>query len=263
MKKCFHFTKNRFLKSILKQGLQPKFGANCSIIGDGNGEKISYSIEQDKAVQMFMALYEIYYRIADGRVKEESYDEIGREAISDLQNSESFEEWEEPGVYLMFDGDYIENANNDESKPHDSYTDKTIPSEQLKVCVIKNKKTGEIFSSKYDVVCFWIAKSNNKRFSFYCMDYKERINEFKSEEFEMDYIELSKFCEMYPEKLEEKKVDFTEDKMATQGTAVREITVSEVGDLAKSTPQSIKKEAINAVTRLKERSRGGQSYDDK
>ena len=40
MKECFHFTKNRFLKSILEYGLQPKFGTNCSIIGDRKGEKI-------------------------------------------------------------------------------------------------------------------------------------------------------------------------------------------------------------------------------
>lgn len=261
MKECFHFTKNRFLKSILEYGLQPKFGTNCSIIGDRKGEKISYSIGQEEARKMFTALYEIYCRIDDGRVNEESYDEIGRKAIADLQNSVSFEDWEEHGVYLMFDGDYIGNANNDESKPHDSYTDKTIPSEQLKVCAIKNKKTGEVFSSKYDVVCFWIAKSNDKKFSFYYMDYKERINKFKAKEFEMDYIGLSKFCEMYPEKLEGKKENFTEGKMESQGTPVREVTVSEVGDLAKSTPRSIKDGSINAVTSPAEIIQEGQFYD--
>lgn len=204
MKECFHFTKNRYLKNILEQGLQPKFGTNCSIIGDRKGAKISYSIGQEEAEKMFTALYEIYFRIRDGRVNEEGYDDAGKKNIANLQKSESFEAWEEPGVYLTFDGEWMEKSNNDESKLHDSYTDQTIPPEQLKVCIIKNKKTGEIISSKYDVACFWIAKSKNVDFSFYYMKYKDRIQKFKSEEFEMDYIDLSEFYEKYFEKAEEK-----------------------------------------------------------
>lgn len=204
MKECFHFTKSRFLKSILENGLQPSFGTNCSIIGDGKGEKVSYSIGTEQATKMFKGVYEIYCRIADGRVNEESYDEIGKKAIAELQNSKNFEDWEEPGVYLTFNGENINGSNMDESKPYDSYTNMPIPPEQLKVCVIKNKETGEIISSKYDVVCFWIAKSNNKKSGFYNIEYKDRIKEFQSEKYEMDYIGLDVFCEMYPEKLEEK-----------------------------------------------------------
>lgn len=204
MKECFHFTKSRFLKSILENGLQPSFGANCSIIGDGKGEKVSYSIGTEEATKMFKGVYEIYCRMADGRVNEESYDEIGKKAIAELQSSRDFESWEEPGVYLTFNGENINGSNMDESKPYDSYTNMTIPPEQLKVCVIKNKETGEIISSKYDVVCFWIAKSNNKESGFYNIEYKDRIKEFQSEKYEMDYMGLDVFCKMYPEKLEEK-----------------------------------------------------------
>jgi len=141
--------------------------------------------------------------MADGRVNEEGYDDRGKKAIAKLQNSSSFEEWEEQGVYLMFDGDCISDSNMDEFKPYDSYTYTAIPPEQLKVCVIKNKETGEIITSKYDIVCFWIARSNNQEMGFYNVEYKDRIKEFESEKYEMEYIGLDLFCEMFPEKLEE------------------------------------------------------------
>ena len=57
MKECFHFTKNRFLKSILEYGLQPKFGTNCSIIGDRKGKKFHIQSDRkklEKCLQYYM-----------------------------------------------------------------------------------------------------------------------------------------------------------------------------------------------------------------
>lgn len=224
MKECFHFTKDRFLKSILENGLQPNYGANCSIIGDGKGEKISYSVGTEQATKMFEGLYGIYCRIADGRVNEAGFDERGKQAIAELQNATDFEDWEEPGVYLTFDGECISDLNMDESKPYDSYTHDSIPPEQLKVCVIRNKETGEIISSKYDIVSFWIARDKNHTFGFYDLQYADRIAEFEAEKYEMDYIGLDLFCEMFPEKLEESK---EADEMSLPGEDEKEVIPSE------------------------------------
>ena len=205
MKECFHFTKNKYLRTILEQGLQPTFGTNCSIIGDQVGAKVSYSVGSQGATKMFVGVHGIYSRMAEGRVNEEGFDEHSLKAIHELQQAKDFEDWEGQGVYLVFDGECIDEEHRVETKPYDAYTDMPISPEQLRVCVIRNKETGEMISSKYDIVNFWLAREQEKTGAFYRMDYSERIEEPKSDNYEMEYVELARFCELHPELLGEEK----------------------------------------------------------
>lgn len=205
MKECFHFTKNKYLRTILEQGLQPTFGTNCSIIGDQVGAKVSYSVGSQGATKMFVGVHGIYSRMAEGRVNEEGFNEHSLKAIHELQQAKDFEDWEGQGVYLVFDGERIAEEHRVETKPYDAYTDMPISPEQLRVCVIRNKETGEMISSKYDIVNFWLAREQEKTGAFYRMDYGERIEEFKSDKYEMEYVELARFCEMHPEILGEER----------------------------------------------------------
>ena len=205
MKECFHFTKNKYLRTILEQGLQPTFGTNCSIIGDQVGAKVSYSVGSQGATKMFVGVHGIYSRMAEGRVNEEGFNEHSLKAIHELQQAKDFEDWEGQGVYLVFDGECIAEEHRVETKPYDAYTDMPISPERLRVCVIRNKETGEMISSKYDIVSFWLAREQERTGIFYRMDYKERIEEFKSDKYEMEYIELARFCEMHPELLGEER----------------------------------------------------------
>ncbi len=205
MKECFHFTKNKYLRTILEQGLQPTFGTNCSIIGDQVGAKVSYSVGSQGATKMFIGVHGIYSRMAEGRVNEEGFNERSLKAIHELQQAKDFEDWEGQGVYLVFDGECIAEEHRVETKPYDAYTDRPISPEQLRVCVIRNKETGEMISSKYDIVNFWLAREQEKTGAFYRMDYSERIEELKSDKYEMEYVELARFCELHPELLGEEK----------------------------------------------------------
>jgi hypothetical protein len=205
MKECFHFTKNKYLRTILEQGLQPTFGTNCSIIGDQVGAKVSYSVGSQGATKMFVGVHGIYSRMAEGRVNEEGFNEHSLKAIHELQQAKDFEDWEGQGVYLVFDGECIAEEHRVETKPYDAYTDMPISPEQLRVCVIRNKETGEMISSKYDIVNFWLAREQEKTGAFYRMDYGERIEELKSDKYEMEYVELARFCEMHPELLGEER----------------------------------------------------------
>ena len=205
MKECFHFTKNKYLRTILEQGLQPTFGTNCSIIGDQVGAKVSYSVGSQGATKMFVGVHGIYSRMAEGRVNEEGFNEHSLKAIHELQQAKDFEDWEGQGVYLVFDGECIAEEHRVETKPYDAYTDMPISPEQLRVCVIRNKETGEMISSKYDIVNFWLAREQEKTGAFYRMDYGERIEELKSDKYEMEYVEIARFCEMHPELLGEEK----------------------------------------------------------
>ena len=201
MKECFHFTKNKYLKNILENGLQPTFGTNCSIIGDQVGAKVSYSVGTKGATKMFTGVHGIYSRMSEGFVNEEGFNEQSLKAIHELQQAKDFEEWEGQGVYLVFDGECIDEEHRVETKPYDAYTDMPISPEQLRVCVIRNKETGEMISSKYDIVNFWLAREQEETGIFYRMDYEERIEEFKSDKYEMEYVELARFCELHPELL--------------------------------------------------------------
>ena len=239
MKECFHFTKNKYLRTILEQGLQPTFGTNCSIIGDQVGAKVSYSIGSQGATKMFVGVHGIYSRMAEGYVNEEAFDEHSLKAIHELQQAKDFEEWEGQGVYLVFDGECIDEEHRVETKPYDAYTDMPISPEQLRVCVIRNKETGEMLSSKYDIVSFWLAREQEETSIFYRMDYEERIEEFKSDKYEMEYVELARFCEMHPELLgEERDIQTTlpqvvEDKKTKFGlTSIRQF-VSKIKDKIK------------------------------
>ena len=62
-----------------------------------------------------------------------------------------------------------------------------------------------MISSKYDIVNFWLAREQEKTGAFYRMDYSERIEELKSDKYEMEYVEIARFCEMHPELLGEEK----------------------------------------------------------
>ena len=205
MKECFHFTKNKYLRTILEQGLQPTFGTNCSIIGDQVGAKVSYSVGSQGATKMFVGVHGIYSRMAEGRVNEEGFNEHSLKAIHELQQAKDFEDWEGQGVYLVFDGECIAEEHRVETKPYDAYTDMPISPDQLRVCVIRNKETGEMISSKYDIVNFWLAREQEKTGAFYRMDYADRIEELKSDKYEMEYVEIARFCEMHPELLGEEK----------------------------------------------------------
>lgn len=219
MKECYHFTKIRYLESILNNGLQPMRGPNCSLLGDKKA-KVSYSVGKENAAKMFRSLFEIYLTCKEGIVSEEIFGEEHKKVIA----SKSFEEWEELGVYLMFDGEGIKKRNKNEAKPDDSYTKEAIPPEELKVCVIRDNRTGEVFSSKYDIVCYWSAESEQSQRSLYAMEYKEKITKFKNNEFYMDSIPLSEFCEMY---------------LGIKGE--KALTTSQIGKKTESSPSEDKK----------------------
>lgn len=200
----YHFTKMKFLEFILKEGLIPQNGINCEILSDIK-TKISYSIGSDGATRMFGALYEIYYRFTDepygflsskNQIKLKSNYETGMTEGKDIR--QCFEEWEEEGVYLCFDDEAITGSKS-EIKPHDASTDQTISSDKLKVCVIRKRNSEEITYSKFDIVCFWIAKNNSHKnyAKWFSMDYENKINQFANNEYYLDYVELDKFCEQY------------------------------------------------------------------
>ena len=196
MKLCYHFTNKEQLESILSEGLKPKYGINSQLIGNSRKEKVYYSVGEEATIKIFAAFYEILLRALDGRISSELYETYSAELKQKLANSHDVESFMGEGLYLFFDGDTLNNFN--EEKLKDANTTDTIPPENLYVCVLKDETTGEIVSTKSsDIVTYFIAKRTNnfkdvmKMVGFFAFDIEKRVEEFRNIPLIVDYIPLS------------------------------------------------------------------------
>ena len=202
MNKCYHFTKNKYIDSILENGLVPMYKDNCTLLGDNRGSKISYSKGELNAIKMFASFYEIYYRVKDDFINYDLFDNSNIDVINEIKKSEDFSEWINDGPFIMFDGDSLINKNEDNLK--DCYTTETISFDKLNVCVIKNKYNQDIsLTNKTEIINYFIAKNSsdyNESINlggFYAMNNKEEIEEFRNDSYYIDYVSLLEYKENY------------------------------------------------------------------
>ena len=198
MKLCYHFTNKDQLESILSEGLKPQCGINSQLISDSRKEKVYYSVGEEATIKIFTAFNEILLRALDGKISPELYETYSDEIKQKLETSHDVESWMGDGIYLAFDGDTLNNFNEEQLK--DAYTSDTIPPENLYVCVLKDETSGEIVSTKpSDIVTYFIAKRTNN-FSealniagFFALDIEEKVEEYRNTPLTVDYIPLSKY----------------------------------------------------------------------
>ena len=202
MKICYHFTNKDQLESILVEGLKPQCGINSQLISDSRKEQVYYSVGEEATIEIFVSFNEILSRALDGRISPELYETYSDEIKQKLETSRDVESWMGDGIYLVFDGDTLNNFN--EEKLKDAYTSDTIPPENLYVCVLKDKTSGEIISTKSsDIVTYFIAKRTNNFkevmdiAGFFAFDIKERVEEFRKIPLIVDYIPLSNYYKLY------------------------------------------------------------------
>ena len=192
MTDCYHFTKIEYLDDIVKHGLIPSIGNNSIILNDIYLDKVSYSIGIDGAIEMFLGLYEIYFNIINSNDDRSNYFLSRRRLFYEIMSSSNFKSWQKEGVYLRFDGDLL-NKKFDEEK-YDCYTTEVIPSKILSVCILKNRLDNSIISfSMYDIINYWLSRTDNYNNSFYYNEFKEDINKYKKIDCYVDYIDLSEF----------------------------------------------------------------------
>lgn len=198
MKLCYHFTNKDQLESILSEGLKPQCGINSQLISDSRKEKVYYSVGEEATIKIFTSFNEILLRALDGKISPELYETYSDEIKQKLETSHDVESWIGDGIYLAFDGDTLNNYNEEQLK--DAYTTDTIPPENLYVCVLKDETSGEIISTKpSDIVTYFIAKRTNN-FSealniagFFALDIEEKVEEYRNTPLTVDYIPLSKY----------------------------------------------------------------------
>lgn len=206
MNRCYHSTKLSNLKSILQDGLRPNYGSNSSLIADQKKGKLYYSVGEESAVKMFSNFNTFFYRVVDGFINEESFkvslspDEYQKhqQNVQDIIKCGDFDEYFKDQIYLSFK-DYVIDDRHEED-PVDSYTSEPIPSDQLKVCVIRSKANDSICTfSMIDIYCYLHAKHPEYEEGLETWDYKTMIDRYRGDNYYMDYISLERFCELYPD----------------------------------------------------------------
>ena len=116
----------------------------------------------------------------------------------------------------MFDGSNIESTggNNGHINPFDTGIKETIESNNLKVCILRNKQTDEISYSKFDFVQYLMTNLTKEDYSkmpneiiddinLYKQAHTEEMDKFKNSSYKEDYMTLDEFCQTFKSEIEE------------------------------------------------------------
>ena len=144
-KECFHFTYLNRAFSIREKGLTARVEDNSQVVKD-TSTKVSFS------------------------------DGTNHDMEKKVLESESFEEFLGDGMYFIFDGTNIENTggNSGHINPFDAGTKESINPNDLKVCMLRNKQTGELAYSKFDFAQYLMMNLT-------CEDYSKMPEEIISD----------------------------------------------------------------------------------
>lgn len=180
MEKYYHFTSYENLKNINEYGLIPQNGDRTKSIGDNRcaiflSQGILNTILMysnilhhynnnsgnlgTKAIRYYKNQIEEYNKQAkEVPLTEEDIAEVNAmkkaiERIKHIMLYKDFFEYIDNGVYLSISN--IEDINTIDTK--DCYTTKNIPSEVIKVVLLKNRQTGELIDSREKVLAYFMS----------------------------------------------------------------------------------------------------------
>ena len=164
-KECFHFTTLERLNNINKNGLEARSEDRSKAVSDSK-KKISYSDSKIGAIGLYCNFEQVYLEFKVGiRPKRNTPEEF--EMRDKILQTKDMEEFLGDGLYLMFDGTGIDNTggNTGHGGIYDASTYKSIPSNKLKVCLIKDNDTGTYSYSRKDFIHFLMASMTEEEFS--------------------------------------------------------------------------------------------------
>lgn len=191
----YHQTKIENLKLILEKGLICKNGTNSKAIKDTK-EAVFFSEGIVGAICLQAAFKYKFDKLKKGTSHE----------------GETLEEFLGESVFLRFDSYGIQNENfqGEEFSFFNGWTTKKVEPKKLKVCILKNKKSGEITYRKNDIIKYMMAitpvesiKKGNKYIEKVTQDYyksrSEELSKFNADEYSLEDIPIEKFYEEYIE----------------------------------------------------------------
>lgn len=181
----YHMTENKYLESIFKEGLVPQQGIRSNLIGESK-KAVFYSQGFEGVIAMFFMMIErfIEYCGSSGDIHIDAYNQFLKmadakqkqgkeisqtlasaienekrivETVYKVRNASNWQEFLGDGVYLSITNINEEDSNS-ESTFYNSWTTSIISPENISVVILNNQITGEVLTSKYDIVNCFISK---------------------------------------------------------------------------------------------------------
>lgn len=173
----YHMTKNKYVRQIRKEGLQPLNGEQSKIIGDTK-KCVFYSQGKEGAIVMYLAfrkkyedlkgergneLLKMYKDYLDGKLelsKEASIILTNRvKQIEAIRCTENFRDYYEEGPYFSIQNLKVEEIDDKQFNFANSWVTETIQPNQLQVVSLRNKRNGEVTASKHDVIKYMMSQT--------------------------------------------------------------------------------------------------------
>lgn len=232
----FHFTRPEYLfgeEGILKNGLIPRCGELNQTVEDRR-EIVCFSEGAEGLISMacnFSKTYDDVSSMFQGKspseietiIQERFRSEARRKSAREVAQTSNFEEFMGDRIFLTFSADDIEIENESVKKTEeygkistgmefaDGSTSKAIPPHILKVCVLRNKQTGECTYSRDDIVKYMMlthpvdtlhqgTPDHQKRRQEYYQDRAEEISSMA--DYEMEYMDLQEFYREFRSELD-------------------------------------------------------------
>lgn len=188
----YHHTRVSDLQSILQNGLEVRNGTYCQAIKDKK-TKVFFSEGMEGAIAMASAFQNKFdYKKMGTKWEDKTLEDLLGERVFLRFSAEGIENESEQGNFAFADG----------------WTSQGIEPQKLKVCILKNIKTGEISYQRDDILKYMIAtnpieffKNGNERqkdeIKKYYEKRSEELAEFNMEDYSLEDMDLDKFYEQY------------------------------------------------------------------
>lgn len=209
MKKYYHMSSLDKVRSISNVGLMPSEDDNK--LGNDIENKVSFSEGMTGVVAKYANCQKHYDLIKSGVVGG-----VEPDIVEKIKATESMQDYLGDGVFLIFDGENIENKKNF----MDGATDSSIDSDDLQVCILRNNETGEVTYSRFNIVHYMMSKVPLETISYsgidesedkiekktevirqdisnYVKEHEKEINTYKYGDYTLENISVKSFCMQY------------------------------------------------------------------
>ncbi len=210
MKKYYHMVSLDKIRSVSNIGLMPNCEDSNKLINDTEN-KVNFSEGMTGVVAKYANCQKHYDLIKSGVVGG-----IKPELVKKIQTTNSMQEYFGDEVFVIFDGEEVEN----EKDFMDGITDKSIDSENLNVCLLKNNQTGEVTYYGSNIAHYMMAKVPIETINYsgsdsgkdkiekkteiirqdvsnYVKSHEEEINTYKYGDYTLENIPVKSFCMQY------------------------------------------------------------------
>ena len=210
MKKYYHMASLDRIRSISNVGLTPNDEDSNKLVKDIEN-RVNFSEGMTGVVAQY-ANYQKHYDL----IKSGVVGGVEQETVERVQTTQNMQEYLGEGVYISFNGEKFENEKNFMN----GATDKSIDSEEINVCLLRNNETGEVSYLSSNIVHYMMARIPVETINYigtdiskenaekrteairqdvlsYIKKHENEINSYKYGDYTIENIPVKSFCMQY------------------------------------------------------------------